>query len=124
MKPYEGLSWNKDSFSGDTIRFYDEREWRYVPNPYELNNHQKDSYLSKEQFLDIEYRNNLNEQVGKIAKLSFTPNDIKYIIVNSEDEILNMCDQIDFIQGDKYLHNELKLLKTRIISNEQILQDF
>ena len=124
MKSYKGLPWKNDSFSGELVNFYNECEWRYVPNPYELSDNGILSYLSKEQFLDITYKNAMNKKLGEVIRLAFTPNDIKYIVVNSENEILNMCDQIDIIQGDKYSQNDLKLLKTRIISKEQILQDF
>ena len=124
MKPYEGCAWNMDAFNGDFVRFYDEREWRFVPSPYLLWQNNIPTYLTKDQFLDENLRTNQNHEIGKVATLLFTPNDIKYIIVNSEDEILKICDQIDYIKGDKYSQNQLKLLKTRIISKEQILQDF
>lgn len=32
IKPYEGKLWRKDKYIEGTVRFYDEREWRYVPN--------------------------------------------------------------------------------------------
>jgi hypothetical protein len=124
MKPYEGYSWENDSFSGDFVNFYDEREWRYVPDPYMLHNHGIDTYITKEEFLNSDYKDSLNMRIAEISKLTFTPNDIKYIIVNSEDEILTMCNQIDLLKGSANFQNDVTVLKTRIISNEQIFQDF
>lgn len=124
MKPYDGLAWDGNSFNGDYVKFYDEREWRYVPDPYELFHNQIKSYLSKDEFLDTDLRVESNYKVGEMSKLSFTPNDIKYIIVNREDEIIPICHQIDIIKGQRYTQDEIKLLQTRIISKDQILEDF
>lgn len=124
MKPYEGCSWSENAFCGDTIRFYDEREWRFIPAPDLLQKAQLPTYLTKEQYLGKNFKNDLNNKMKEVSKLSFKPNDIKYIIVNSQDEILNICNQIDYIKGDRYSQDEIQLLKTRIISTEQIIEDF
>lgn len=124
MKPYEGHAWNKDDFAGEHTRFYDEREWSYIPD-MDWNDEYNDLwYLTKDEFLDEDIRNKSNKKIQEICKLSFTPNDVKYIIVNSDEEILKLCNEIDTIKGDKYTQNQIKLLKTRIISKEQILSDF
>lgn len=124
MKPYEGKAWNKKNFDGEYTRFYDEREWRYIPNIEFDSEHEDLWFLTKDEFLNEDIRNESNKKIAELNKLSFTPKDIKYIIVNSDEEILTLCNAIDMIKGDKYTQNEMKILKTRIISKEQILSDF
>jgi len=47
-KPYEGTLWrNHDRL--DLIRFYDEREWRWIP---EINRHDCKIHLEYDEFLD------------------------------------------------------------------------
>ncbi|HFD1835109.1 TPA: abortive infection system antitoxin AbiGi family protein [Clostridium perfringens] len=124
MKPYEGNSWNKEKFDGKYTRFYDEREWRYIPDIDVIKKYNIDWFLEKEEFLDYKGRREYNNKISEIIKLSFEPDDIKYIIVNSEDEILDLFRAIDNIKGDKYSLNRINILKTRIISKDQILNDF
>ncbi|WP_283693851.1 abortive infection system antitoxin AbiGi family protein [Clostridium perfringens] len=121
---YEGNSWNKEKFDGKYTRFYDEREWRYIPDIDVIKKYNIDWFLEKEEFLDYKGRREYNNKISEIIKLSFEPDDIKYIIVNSEDEILDLFRAIDNIKGDKYSLNRINILKTRIISKDQILNDF
>ncbi|MGU8761380.1 abortive infection system antitoxin AbiGi family protein [Clostridium perfringens] len=124
MKPYEGQAWNKEQFNGKLTRFYDEREWRYIPNYEFFHENKVKWYLKKDEFLDHNIKIESNNKISEVLKLKFNPNDIKYIVVSSEEEILDMCKLIDNIKGDKYSLNELNVLKTRIISKERILNDF
>lgn len=124
IKPYEGQAWNKNKFDGNNTRFYDEREWRYIPDSDFFIENKISWYIDKENFLDAHYRDEQNKKIAEISKLKFNPGDIKYIIVNSEEEILTLCRQIEDIKGAKYSSNELNILKTRIISKEHILNDF
>lgn len=124
MKPYEGLAWNKENFNGKHTRFYDEREWRYIPDISVIEKNNINWFLDKGEFLDERTRVEHNKKISEVVKLSFYPDDIKYIIVNSEDEILTLFRAIDNIKGDKHSLNRLNILKTRIISKEQILTDF
>ncbi|WP_346888160.1 abortive infection system antitoxin AbiGi family protein [Clostridium sp. UBA1056] len=124
MKPYEGQAWSKKSFDGKHTRFYDEREWRYIPDLNHIRSNGTRWFLNKDEYLNDDFRIDSNIKIAEISKLSFSPDDIKYIIVNSEDEILKVCREIDNIKGDNYPQNKLNILKTRIISKEQILSDF
>jgi hypothetical protein len=124
MKPYEGQAWNKKSFDGSHTRFYDEREWRYIPDLNCIKTNKIRWFLNKDEYLNEDFRRDNNVRMSEISKLSFSPDDIKYIVVNSEDEILKLCKEIDNIKGDNYSQNKLNILKTRIISKEQILSDF
>lgn len=128
LKPYEGKRWDGKDFHGDTIRFYDEREWRFIPelrNMYKSGIYSGDSIvLSKKGFLDSAKRNEFNSILAKEAKLEFKPNDINYIIVKSEEDVLKIEDKIAGIMGDKYIHNEVRKLTTRILCISRVLEDF
>jgi hypothetical protein len=118
-KPYIGNFLRNGDLIRD-VRFYDEREWRYVP----LELLDKYHHLTKVEFLDMEKRQEANNCLPESTVLKFTPDDIRYIIVATEGEILDMVDDILRIKGDKYSHNQLRKLTTRIISAEQIREDF
>ena len=57
-------------------------------------------------------------------KLTFEPKDIKFIIVKRESEIPNMIKNIQEIFEDKATHKELMILYSKLISLEQIENDF
>lgn len=125
VKPYEGRLWKNGKHLNKKIRFYDEREWRFCPN-IPISNEPEEVvppyFLKKESFLihdEIREANRLLERF----KLSFEPKDIKYIIVDREDEILGMANKINEIK-DKYIEDDRRKLTTRIISMEHIFEDF
>ncbi len=62
IKPYKGLIDHKGKRHLNK-RFYDEREWRYVPNQLKDPVGKKPYRLSKNDFLDNEKRDNANEYV-------------------------------------------------------------
>lgn len=107
IKPYEG----KVRKNGKDIRFYDEREWRFLPNiPYNTS-----------------YRNcrnsNKKERFNKELKpLDFQSLDIKYIIVSNQDEMSRVWDEINKIE--KYSSIEKKSLCCKVISAQTIEEDF
>lgn len=104
------------------VCFYDEREWRYVPDLWEQ---QIPSYIRKDVWIDVTKRRDANSKLERPeCMLKFGPSDIRYIIVAKQEEILSTVDSIHQIKGNKYSYNDLRLLTTRIISMEQILQDF
>ena len=108
MKPYE--------HSGK--RYYDEREWRYVPNPRNAKNLwiTPDIYTNKKK-LDC-----ANQLMGDRFKLSFAPSDIRYIVIKSEAERLPLIRAIGEI---KYKHSKSIIMKlsSRILSSRQIRED-
>ncbi len=107
------------------VCFYDEREWRYVPNGRFLFEQGIPSYIPKEVWIDLTKRRDANTKLERPeCMLTFGPPDIRYIIVAKHEEILPMVDSVQQIKGNKYSYNDLRLLTTRIISMEQILQDF
>ena len=82
----------------------------------------KDSYKS-EYFIDSKKRRALNIKLAKHIKLTFEPNDVKFIIVERDSEIPDMIKKLDDIFGKTASSNDLKLLGTRLISLEQILEN-
>lgn len=99
-------------------KFYNEREWRYVP---EFTHSKIKVRMSKKEYEDYRVRHSkphINEH-----SLKFFARDIRYIILKNDAEIL------DFIQ---YLGNttnlyeqpeDFELLKTKIMTTERILND-
>lgn len=120
-KPYEGTLTRKDG-TVRNIRFYDEREWRYVPSFEDILKYQIMATMPKDKY---ENKAMLDENNSKleILNLSFDPNDIKYIILNNEAEIPEFINKLKRIKA-KYTNNAVDLLITRIISMEQIVNDF
>lgn len=117
LKPYKGKMYKKGEIV-ENVKFYDEREWRFVPESENLS-----ILLTEEQFKDKVKTEGYNAELAEKNKLTFEPEDIRYIIVEKESEILSMVENIHRI---KAIYNEdtRTLLTTKIISAEQILEDF
>lgn len=98
-------------------RFSDEREWRYLPK-YEEG---KQFICSKELF--EEHKVDIVNAI-KNDRLEFEPNDIKYIIIESENEISEFLDLLKTTKGKAYSYHDVERLMTRIITTEQIIKDF
>lgn len=123
IKPYEGKFYRNGEYLKKPIKFYDEREWRYTPSrEFLFGLKLKDSYKS-EYYLDEIKRRAINIKLAKHIKLNFSPNDIRFIIVNKDNEIPEILGDLEKIFGKTISHNDLKLLGTRLISLEQILED-
>jgi Putative abortive phage resistance protein AbiGi, antitoxin len=123
IKPYEGKFYRNGNYLENLVRFYDEREWRFTPSrEFLFSKEMKDSYKS-EYFIDPRKRRALNIKLAKHIKLEFEPNDVKFIIVERDIEIPDMIKQLDDIFGKTASSNDLKLLGTRLISLEQILEN-
>jgi len=123
FKPYEGPMWRNNQYVEK--RFYDEREWRYIPSMQRLlaSNVKVPCRLFKEEYMNPISLAQANSSVGRQALLKFEPNDIKYIIVSKESEINAMIDSIKAIK-QRYSEPTKELLASRVISAEQILEDF
>lgn len=125
LKPYEGNKWNNESneFDGKLVKFYDEREWRYVPGLKELKVKNIKPFLRKNDFLINDIKQEYNRQL-QIFKLGFRPEELKYIIVNTESEVLEIAKAVLQIKDRLgYTEDDKKLLLTKIISIEKIMND-
>jgi hypothetical protein len=127
-KQYEGYSLRKGEKKAK-VRFYDEREWRYVPpipKVLVLSSGKIDisgGILEKEQFADADIRSQANALIEP-TKLHFNPSVIRYIIVKKDREVLTMINELERIKGNKYPANAIKILTSRILTYDQIEKDF
>lgn len=98
--------------------FYQESEWRYVPNHRDVP-----QFLSRSQFMDGESRDSANQKTRDIAMLTFSPADVRYIFVRFDSEIPAM---IDFIQSKLDMHSsaDIKVLMSRVTSLETVQSDW
>jgi hypothetical protein len=121
-KPLDGRPWDKDAnqFRCSRVTFYDENEWRYIPD---LRRERPLQYLWSGSYSDRAKKSEDDKQLQKTVKLTFAPEDVKYLIVEKEENIEEFVSVINGLRPR--LHNTTKLkLLTRILTLEQIRQDF
>lgn len=123
LKPYKGRRWDGEGFNGKEIMFYDEKEWRYIPNYNKILEKSLRPYIFSHEFLDESQKLEFNEIFKEHFKLDFKPADIKYIIVDKESEVLEMAKKVENIETPFDL-DEVKLLITNIFSVERLRDDF
>ncbi|CAC9975374.1 abortive infection system antitoxin AbiGi family protein [Flavobacterium panici] len=99
-------------------RFSDEREWRYTPSYEDCMQMAIDPRVYKSE----EQKINTNKRLENL-RLEFEPNDIKYIIIERENEISEFVEILKKSKGNKYSYNDVERLMTRIITSEQIKTD-
>jgi len=123
MKNYEGYTERNPTV---LERFYDEREWRYVPNQYEKeqNNIYFHEIIDEEEYRD--WRGDPKKPKPSLnhRKLNFDFGDIEYVIVDnkkSKGEILELLkvNTARFGSGDALLE-----FATRILTIESLKKDF
>lgn len=102
------------------MKFYDERELRYVPPPEITKN--RFLFLSERQYWDSKTLRKYNSMISHI-KLSFDPDDIRYIIIKDENEVSGMVRALKEIK-QKYSDETVERLITRILTSDQIMKDF
>ena len=118
VKPFEG-TFLKGKKKKTPIKFYNEREVRYVPPAEKIN----DTFiLTKKQYSDVSIMGEFISNLRKV-RLSFGPDDIKYIIIKNENEIPWMAEKLRDIK-EKYKNETVQKLLTRIITSRQIKEDF
>lgn len=117
MKPYQGNLIRKEGGLIENYCFANEREWRYVL-PFESTDI---PFLSLKK-LDEKGKEYWNKRVED-NKLLFTPKDIRYLIVPSDEEIIPMIRHIESVK-DKFSYQEVQILQSRILTVEQIVSDF
>jgi hypothetical protein len=119
IKPYETTVDNR------VVRFYDEREWRFVPDLSLLIQKGIDNYffVSEDDFLNDRLRSEINQKLES-CPLVFTPDDIKYIIVSNEQERVAIYDHIVHTKRENFTYVSLQKLTTRILTIDQIREDF
>lgn len=118
MKIYQGWNWkgkNNDK-TIDNYPYYDEREWRYIPDM----NSEKFIINVRNQNVDLDNYNQGTKEFCIKPRL----NDIKYLIINSELERIKVLKKIDELFSETMTINDISLLKSKILTCEQIKDDF
>lgn len=114
MKPYEGY----DEHTGKRVRFYDEREWRYVPPRHADSQF---GYVTEPLFAKEKVRKAVDAENEKYGMV-FNPDVINYLIVADDRDVLKLKREIEWIKGG-FPSDSVQLLMTRIISMERIQED-
>lgn len=114
-KNYEGDLKREGKPTRKSYRFYDEREWRIVPDSSKIDSYpavlQEEAYQNEKQI----YKKALVQ-----SGLSFDLNDIAYIIVKEESEIPEVYDILEVA-----FQKDLKsLMSVRVLTSDQIISDF
>jgi hypothetical protein len=125
-KLYKGKSYRNGTYLEGDVIFYNEREWRFVPPIEWLERAALDPAISQADTVthpDLLGHSNKVLTENDTFKLSFKPNDIRYLILEREDEILDFVRKISAIK-EKFSWDEKTMLTTKIISMEHIQEDF
>lgn len=119
-KPYSG-DFTHNGKTDKDVKFYNEREWRFIPTKGEKS--APFGTLSKEKMENKKELNIANEQL-KSYQLHFNPNDVKYIFVKKESEIHQMVNDLRKIKSVNYNNQTIDILTSKILTTEQIFEDF
>jgi hypothetical protein len=117
-KNYSGPLKRKDVDDKD-YRFYDEREWRLVPDKNELNGARFS--IAKSTYEKDKER--INNQISSI-RFTFEHDDIAYIIVDKTSEIPKVIKILRDAYSNKCTAQQLDILFSKISSTEQIISDY
>lgn len=119
IKNYEGELKRSNKLIKKIYRFSDEREWRFCPDknslrtaPY-LINYVTAYKRNKEKF---------NKKLNHI-RLRFTPDDITYIIIKNDSEIMEVIQHLENSKGNRFSLEQIRRLTTRILTSDQIMTD-
>ena len=120
FKPYCGRMWDsmKNDWGKHVVLFYNEREWRkYIqPAPKTKKYEQVSAYYAEDDVdaKDIEEK---NKRLASYRRIKYDYKDVKFIIVNNDDEVIKVCKMID---GIKDIDIKPDILKTKILKYEDI----
>lgn len=117
VKNYEGALKRKGKTIKD-YRFSDEREWRYVPPVEEAC-----EMIVSESWYEHPENKELMDRKLETMRLTFDPNDIKYVIIDNDNEINELVDHLKRVKGKNYTLYDIERLTTRILTSEQIMSD-
>jgi hypothetical protein len=122
LKNYEGSLIRNEKVIDPNYRFYDEREWRFVPEW--KNEGEVKGYLSEGEYLKFRGPKTSSKPMIDGISLNFKALDIKYLIVKSNSDIPKL---IRFINAtDELTKNpdEADILTTKILTVDQLKSDF
>ena len=120
-KPFEGPAW-RNNRTQKKVRFYDEREWRYVPG---VEGDEK-QFLTQEDYNNTTKRNKLQKRLKKQNALPIHPGDIQYLIVpydKNETNVLRLHDYLMRLYVRHYSRKDAILVTTAIMTDDCIQDD-
>lgn len=125
IKNYEGTL-TREGETTEKFRFADEREWRYVPPITEQG---IPPFVAKSN-IDSPTKKSKYNNLAQDIRLKFEPNDIKYLIVESDSDINHLIShlKVEKLKKDADLNKHydseiLDRLSSRILTAEQIYRD-
>ncbi|MBK9630354.1 MAG: hypothetical protein IPO62_04690 [Saprospiraceae bacterium] len=117
-KNYEGRL-VRGKINTDSYRFYDEREWRFCALEADINGEPM-FIIGSTYLLD---KTSFNDKI-KDCYLKFSHEDISYLIVDNEDEIPELLKTLNDVYEGIITSKDLKILSTKILTKQQIWNDF
>jgi DNA-binding transcriptional regulator GbsR (MarR family) len=119
IKNYQG-SLARNGKTINNYRFYDEREWRFIPS---ISDSRIKSSLKAKEYTKYRGQNKIKPFIKNI-NLSFSSADIKYLIVKSNNDIPNLIKVIKSTDNLVQNSNDADILTTKILTTEQLNNDF
>lgn len=117
IKNYDGDLIREGMETIPNYRFADEREWRYVPP---LNEHDL-PFVPSSSLSTAEQKAALNARFLE-HKLTFNPEDIRYLIVDNDSERLDLINHLELAKS-RFDRDTRRRLASRILTAEQIEND-
>jgi len=117
FKNYEGDLIRRSGATTSNYRFADEREWRYIP-PLDATQF---SFFPLNRLSTPGGKAELNSRIADL-KLGFDPEDIKYLIIERDDERLSLIQHLESVKG-RFDEDTRRRLASRILTSEQINTD-
>lgn len=97
-------------------RFYDEREWCYVPESLQTSN---DLYKNEQQYNEWRQQNE-NKPLIEDVSLDFDFSDITHLIVEKKEDIRTLAGEIEIMPGHKITSEQKELLIKKITLFESL----
>ncbi len=121
IKNYSGKLFRNDGeLVDESYKFYDEREWRYVPVDGPQHFHH---ILTEDEYTQWRGEEKQKPTIKGLS-LDFMSKDTDYIIVEKESEISPMINKLKGFQNFYTNDEDYNLLISRLISMEKIREDF
>jgi hypothetical protein len=117
IKNYEGDLVRKNGITTRNYRFANEREWRYVPPQSAASSIQ----IPLDKITTDEQKAELNNLIAN-KRLDFQPDDIMYLVVESDSERLGLINHLDKAKS-KFSEAVRRQLASKILTSEQIKND-
>jgi len=118
IKNYDGELHRTNFPSNLNYRFADDREWRYVPNIATAGIR---PFVPITNIRTSAQKQAMNETIRHLT-LHFEPEDIQYLIVERDDEIIELIDHLEAVKNRFDLQTRRRLA-SRILTIDQIQKD-